>query len=198
MANNQVNVTEGSGKSVATETVGGLDYQKVELYGGGGASILGINTDGSLNASVFGVVRVSVVGGITINPASISGSVGIVGTPSVSGAIIAMVAPKASIISAVTSVITGTGLTSVLSAAGTSIKNYVTHMIVTNGAAVGTFVDIKDGGGNVMYSGYAGASGGGFVANPWPPIFGSANKSIDAQPRIQASIIVAMTGYTDT
>ncbi len=194
-----INVTEGAGKTVATESVGGLEYQRIEIVSSGAGSVLSINPDGSLQASIIGKV--------SINPASVSGSVGIVGTPSISGtvtvgnptaSILSMVAPKASIVSAVTSVMTGTGLTSVLSAAGVSIKNYMTHIIVTNGAAVGTFVDIKDGGGNVLYSGYAAASGGGFVANPWPPIVGSANKSVDAQPRVQASIIVAMTGYTDT
>jgi hypothetical protein len=166
----------------------------------------------SSNASVITLVQSSVAvniisGSIAASftpPAnqSVSGTVGasIIGLTPVTttiNSVLSMVAPKASIISGVTSVMTGTGLTSVLSAAGTSIKNYVTHLIVTNGAATGTFVDIKDGGGNVLYSGYAAASGGGFVANPVPPIVGSANKSVDAQPRAQASIIVAMTGYTD-
>ncbi len=175
-----VAVTPGTGaSSVAAELVGGLNYQQIEVYGAGGASTLGISSDGSL--------KVSVLGSVTVNPH-------VVGLTS----IISMLAPKASIISGVTSVMTQTTPTSVLTAAGTSIKNYITHIICTNAAAVGTFVDIKDGGGNVMYSGYAAASGGGFSSSINPPLVGSANKSVDAAPRTQASVIVAMTGYTDT
>lgn len=155
-----------------------------------------VNVSGSVAAFQAGQSSTSITGTITIGAitgaASISGSVTIMG-----GSVMTLAAPKASWVSGVTSVMTGTAQTSVLTAAGASIKNYITHIICTNGAAAGTFVDIKDGGGNVLYSGYAAASGGGFVANPWPPIAGSANKSVDAQPRVQASIIVAMSGYTD-
>lgn len=167
------------------------------------------------NASVSGTVGVTGSVGVTGTP-SISGTVLIGAAPSIygniSGSVVAfqggtqitsvmggpigLLAPTASFISGVTSVMTGTGLTSVLSAAGGSIKNYVTHIMCSNGAAVGTFVDVKDGGGNVLYSGFAAASGGGFSSHIYPPLVGSANKSIDAQPRVQASIIVAMTGYT--
>lgn len=204
-----IDVTPGSGKTVATETVGGIEYQKVQLWGAGGGSILGISSDGSAKVSVIGTVTVirtgnaSISGAVTAPAGSIMSVVATAPAGSIlsvaaaqSGAWATSIAPVASFISGVTSIITSTALNSVLSAAGTGIKNYVTHIIVTNGSATGTFVDIKDGGGNVMYSGYAAASGGGFSSFINPPIVGSANKSVDAQPRAQASIIVAMTGYT--
>lgn len=271
MSQTPVPITGGSGtSSVAAELVNGTSYQEVEIYGAGGASVLTINPDGSIKASIIGtpsftfsgspsisgavtiVGTPSISGSVTIvgtpsisgavtvvgtpsisgtvniaglQGASVSGSVGIVGTPSISGTVqiagnpsisgtvnaaqqgawsvsiaggfVTPLAPKASWVSGVTSVLTGTGLTSVLVAAGGSIKNYMSHIIVTNAAAAGTFVDIKDGGGNVIYSGFAAASGGGFSSNINPPIPGSANKSVDIQPRAQASIIAVISGYTD-
>lgn len=52
-------ISTGSGvASVAAEAVGGLQYQQVELLGKGGASVLAVNPDGSLNASIIGTVPV--------------------------------------------------------------------------------------------------------------------------------------------
>ena len=224
MANN-IPITTGTGAaSVATESIGGISYQQIKVVSGQVSSTTGwrINTDGSAQVSVVGTLFASVSGtigasivGLTpvniIGASSVSGTVGAsiiglapvtingqVGTQitSVVGGPISLFAPTASFISGITSVMTGTGQTSVLVAAGTSIKNYITHIICTNGATAGTFVDIKDGGGNVLYSGFAAANGGGFSSYIYPPLVGSANKSVDAQPRAQASIIVAMTGYT--
>lgn len=213
---NNINVTPGTGKTVATEEVSSSQYQQVKLVDGRTGSVTGLTIfpDGSAKVSVIGSVSVSQSGtwitSISGTP-SISGTVGssVLGTvpvtqsgswaTSVVGSpLVTYLAPKASWISAVTSTLTGVGLTSVLNAAGTSIKNYVTHIMVTNAASVATIVDIKDGGGAVIYSGFAAASGGGFSSNINPPVSGSANKSVDAQPRAQASIIVVLTGYTDT
>jgi hypothetical protein len=200
-----VPITQGTGaSSVAAEVVSGLNYQQIEVYGGGGSSVMAVNPDGSIRVSVIGTITTTAQQGASVSGtvgASVIGTVPVVQsgawTTSIMGGPVSLFAPKASFVSGVTSIMTGTGLTSVLSAAGGSIKNYVTHIICSNGAATGTFVDIKDGGGNVIYSGYAAASGGGFVAQIIPPIVGSANKSVDAQPRTQASVIVAMSGYTD-
>lgn len=76
-------ITPGSGaSSVATELVGARNFQLIEIYGQGGASILGINPDGSLKASIIGTVSTIITG----SP-SISGAVTIVGTPSISGTV---------------------------------------------------------------------------------------------------------------
>jgi hypothetical protein len=192
-----IDVTPGTGKTVATESAGGAEFQKIQLWGAGGSSIVSISPDGSIKVSVIGTINAVQSGTVTT---SISGTVTTTVTGTVltamNGSVLTQLAPTASYVSGVTSLITATTPTSVLVAAGGAIKNYVTHIIATNAALVGTFVDIKDGGGNVMYSGYAAASGGGFVANINPPLVGSANKSVDAVARTQASIIVAMTGFT--
>lgn len=75
-------ITPGSGgASVATETVSNRNFQLVEIYGGGGASILGINPDRSINASIVGIPTVLVGGSVTtigtvIANQSVSGTVG--------------------------------------------------------------------------------------------------------------------------
>lgn len=59
-------ITPGTGAaSVATETVGGLNFQQIEVYGGGGASVLGINPDRSINASIIGIPTVLIGGSVT-------------------------------------------------------------------------------------------------------------------------------------
>ncbi len=99
MAN--IPITPGSGgASVATETVGGQNFQQVEIYGGGGASILGINPDRSINASIIGTPTVLVGGSvIAVNQSSsvvaiVTGSVAVSNFPTtqnVSGSVVAFV-----------------------------------------------------------------------------------------------------------
>ena len=53
-------ISTGSGvASVASQLVGGSHYQQVEILGQGGGSTLGVNPDGSLNASIIGVPAIS-------------------------------------------------------------------------------------------------------------------------------------------
>lgn len=81
MAN--IPITTGAGTaSVAAETVSGISYQQIEVYGGGGSSVLSVNPDGSFKASIIGTPTVSFSG----SP-SISGAVTVVGTPSISGTV---------------------------------------------------------------------------------------------------------------
>lgn len=62
----------GSGAaSVAAEAVGGLQYQRIEVLGAGGSSVLAVNPDGSLNASIIGTPNVNVSGSVF---ATLSGS----------------------------------------------------------------------------------------------------------------------------
>lgn len=71
MANN-IPITQGTGaSSVAAETVAGVSYQQIEVYGGGGASVLSVNPDGSFKASIIGTPSFTMTG----NP-SVSGTVG--------------------------------------------------------------------------------------------------------------------------
>ena len=58
-------ISNGTGaSSVAAEAVGGLQYQQIEVYGRGAASVLGINPDGSINASVIGTPNVNITGSV--------------------------------------------------------------------------------------------------------------------------------------
>lgn len=73
-----VPITQGTGaSSVAAEAVGGLQYQQIQIYGGGGSSVLSVNPDGSFKASIIGTPTFTLSG----NP-SVSGTVGasIIGT----------------------------------------------------------------------------------------------------------------------
>lgn len=65
-------ITNGTGQSsVAAEAVSGLQYQQIQIYGKGGASIVTVNPDGSAQVSVVGTVATTISG----NP-SVSGTVG--------------------------------------------------------------------------------------------------------------------------
>jgi hypothetical protein len=66
-------ITPGSGAaSVAAETIGGLSYQQIEVFGAGGASVLGINPDGSAKVSIVGTISTTFTG-----TPSVSGTVNI-------------------------------------------------------------------------------------------------------------------------
>lgn len=76
-------ITTGSGQaSVAAETVAGISYQKIEVYGGGGASVMTVNADGSTNNRIQGSIAVAIISGsIAVTSSgtanqSVSGTVG--------------------------------------------------------------------------------------------------------------------------
>lgn len=68
----------------------------------------------------------------------------------------------------------------VVAAQGGLLRNYITHILVTNSSvAVGTFVNIMDGaGGAVLYSGYACEAGGGFSITLPVPIRTTGNTGL--------------------
>lgn len=89
---NDINVTEGSGKTVATEEIGGVQYQQIKVVGGqtGSTSVMGVNPDGSINVSMIGAIRASITGGISSVTQAGAWTVSVVGSlspSSVSGAI---------------------------------------------------------------------------------------------------------------
>lgn len=74
MANNQIGVTEGSGKDVATETIAAKDYGIVKIADGtvGSTTPLIVNADGSINTN-FGaasVLAITIGSVITVNQGS--------------------------------------------------------------------------------------------------------------------------------
>ena len=180
MTANQVQITEGSGKSIATSTIGGLDYQQVIIYGGN-VSVL---SAGVANQSVSGMVGASVIGTVPVTQSgAFSSSVyGTYTTPD-------------NFVSGVTSVIVTTSSVLVLSAPSGTARNYVTHIMATNGGSQGTYVNIVDGG-QVIYAGYAAASGGGFSATlPTPLKQPTSVQALYAATTATSSVVVAMSGY---
>lgn len=112
------------------------------------------------------------------------------------GTLVAPYAFPSQLISGVTSVITGTASVQVLAPASSGSRNYITNVLVTNAAAVGTTVQLYDGG-NVIYVGYAAASGGGFaVSFPAPLRQSSIAGNLSALSTVQASVFVSASGYT--
>ncbi len=184
MAGN-IQVTEGSGKYIATTVISedALTKQVQRTI---------IN---DVNGSVFGVSGnpFEVSGNVTA--IGIASVVGTVGVTSVVGAI-TLYAQPGSYRSGVSSTLTTTATTSILAAPGASLRNYITAIKVTNAATVAVIVDIKDSGANVLDTGYAAASGGGWSSSfPTPLRQGNTNASIDVVPRSQASVLVAISGF---
>lgn len=178
------------------------------------------------NASVSGTVGASIIGLPPVNLTQISGGNngitgnGAVGTNTLrvaiatdsagpssvvafqggtrinSGSILAYMAPLSSLVSGVTSIHTLTTAVSVLAAAPGAQRNYITAITVTNGAASSAFVDIVDGA-TVIWSGFAAASGGGFAqAFPTPLRQPTQVAPIEARVSAQASVKVAISGFT--
>lgn len=58
---NNVNVTEGSGKTVASEDVGNIQFQKIKIASGqsGSSSMMTVFPDGSIPVSVIGAITTS-------------------------------------------------------------------------------------------------------------------------------------------
>jgi hypothetical protein len=199
---------------------GGASVLAINPDGSFKASIIGtpaVTISG--NPSISGTVGASIIGQLPAGTAPI-GSVAVLqgttpwlissvygnisgsvvgfqgGTRTISGSVLTMFAPVASLVSGVSSMITGTGQTSVLATPAGAQRNYITQIIVTNAAAVGTVVNIMDGP-NVMYAGYAAASGGGFASSfPTPLKQSNTVTSVDVKAVAQASILVAIVGYT--
>lgn len=248
MSQSPIPITQGSGaSSVAAELVSGTSYQQIQVYGGGGASVLSINPDGSLSASVIGTPTVKITGNPSISGtvtvvgmqgASVSGTVGASiigqlpggtavigsvatlqgtvpwiissvygnisgsvvgfqgGARTISGSVFTILAPVASLVSGLTSVLTTTTQVSVIGTPAGAQRYYLTNLTATNAAAVGTFVNFYDGP-NIVFSGFAAASGGGFsAAFPVPIRLGSLNTALGVAITIQASVVANASGYT--
>lgn len=179
-----IEVTPGSGKTVSTETISGSEYQRVKIVDGTAAGTTGlkVNSDGSLTVA-------SIVGSLPAGVALLGGITSIIGA-------ISPYAQPDSFVSGVTSIISSISAVSVLAAPGANLRNYITHITATNGSATATYVSIQDSGANVLYRGYAAASGGGFASSfPVPIKQLTTNASVDMITSTQASVIVAISGY---
>jgi hypothetical protein len=185
------------------------------VIGAVAASISGtVNVSGSVVGfqggtqitSVSGGVITSISGGISSVALAGANTVSVVGTlaatqsgawtTSVVGGPVTLYAPTSSFVSGSPSVITGTASVVLLPTAAGGQRNYVTQVLVTNAAAAGTTVSLIDAG-QVVYSGYAAASGGGFsVSFPFPLRQTSTAGSLGVVSSVQASVYVSASGYT--
>lgn len=146
-------------------------------------------------ASISGQVTVvsSLAGGIF----PISGSVAatITGTANVSGSVASFIPLYSASTQGITSVMTGNSSVLVLAAPGGTSRNYITHVLVTNGGPNATTVTIQDGA-SILWGGYA-AVGGGWSENFNPPLPQPTSvKALYATSSIQSSVIVAVNGFT--
>ncbi len=189
MANN-IPITQGTGaSSVAAETVVGISYQQIEVYGGGGASVLSVNPDGSIKVSVIGTVGASIIGSV---PVTLSGTI------NVSGSVAGFIVPFATSVQGVTSVITGTASVLVLPAPGGTSRNYLSHALITNGSGTATQVSLIDNG-KVIWTGWAAANGGGWSENWTVPLPQPTSVlGLYVATSAQASVFVAVNGFTGT
>lgn len=93
MANN-INVTEGSGKTVATEDIGSAQYQRIKVVSGDTSSVTGwtINADGSGKVALTSTNASIITVGSAVANQSVSGAVSVSNFPTnqnVSGSIVA-------------------------------------------------------------------------------------------------------------
>lgn len=197
---NQIQVTEGSGKSVGTETINNVDYGLVKIIDGkvGSTSVLSFVNNGT-------AIPVSMMGAISLNATSVFSATSILGTVpvtqtgiwninSVIGAM-PMYAQSADYVFGAPSVLTTTASIQILANPGGSLRNYVTNILVTNGGTVAATVNIVDVG-QVIYSGYAAALGGGFSATLVTPLRQPTNGiGLYAASNAVTSIIVSASGY---
>ncbi len=171
--NSQFQITEGSGKNIATHSISESttkEIQRIELNNSSGTEIGNATTPVQVSLANSGANAIGI--STTLVP---SGGTLVKGT---------------------TAAITDTTSTSVISAGAGSIKTYITSILVTNShATVGTFVKILDGA-SIIWEGYAAAVGGGFASHFPVPIVGSAATAVNAQPVTTGSnVIVSIAGY---
>lgn len=127
--------------------------------------------------------------------ASVSGTVNIGGVANIAGSVAAFLPPYSASTQGITSVMTGTTSVLVLAAPGGTNRNYITHVLVTNGGSTSTTVTIQDGA-SILWGGYA-AAGGGWSENFNPPLPQPTSvKALYATSSVQSSVIVAINGFT--
>jgi hypothetical protein len=189
MATSKIQVSEGSGKNIASysfsEDAVTKDVQRATLSNSSGTEI-GTSSNPvqvSLANTAANSTAVKVDGSAVTQPVSIASTVTV------------LTAAPATPVKGTTSAITDTTSTQVIAANATK-ATYITDIIVTNShATVGTFVKILDGS-TIVWEGYAAAVGGGFVTSLRTPLVGTSNTAVNAQCVTTGSnVIVSVSGY---
>jgi hypothetical protein len=208
MADN-VNVTPGTGATVAADDVSGVLFQKVKIDAGGDGASTPILAGGGVESGALRVTIASdstgvskiqgtvAAGSAAANNPVLLGGKAVSTLPAVvdandvtplltdlRGRLLVTEIDNADITSGVTATITDTTATEVIGAAGANTKWRITAIMVCNSdATVGTWVKIQDDTGTpvVYWRGYCAALGGGFAINFSPPLpaKGQANGKIN-------------------
>lgn len=129
---NNIEVSQGSGKTVSTEEIGSAQYQRIKVVGGqtGSTSVMGVNPDGSINVSVIGALSAAISGGSVIaiptGNQSVSGTV----NANITGSVIAVVQGSVTAIA--------TGNQSVSGTVDANIRGSIAAVII-GGSVAATF-----------------------------------------------------------
>lgn len=192
MADN-IDVTPGTGKTVATDDVGGAQYQQVKVNIGADGVATPLNAGAGAVASgtlrtTLGSDDPAVVSLAALQAAAVS-----------TGPVLAPTAATP-IKGAITTAMTGTTSTSLLAAPGAATYNYITTIIVSNASStVGTNVLLQDGsGGTTMMTIPAAVNyGGAVITLPVPLKQTTANTALYVQNETTGSSTkVSVVGYT--
>jgi len=188
-----IDVTPGTGKTVATDDVGGAQYQQVKINIGADGVATPLNAGAGAVASgtlrtTLGSDDPAVVSLAALQAAAVS-----------TGPVLAPTAATP-IKGAITTAMTGTTSTSLLAAPGAATYNYITTIIVSNASStVGTNVLLQDGsGGTTMMTIPAAVNyGGAVITLPVPLKQTTANTALYVQNETTGSSTkVSVVGYT--
>jgi len=172
-------------KSASASTIGGIERPVVNI--GSVVSINPASVSGTVGASLIGLAPVTL--GAT-NP-SVSGTVGasILGLPGVTVVTGSIVSGHGSV--------NGAASVEVLAAPGAGLRNYVTDIELANTGSADTLVDITDGDASILARTIA-PSGGGSNSNRATPIKGTVNQVVNISAATATSVLYGtLTGYTD-
>lgn len=207
MADN-VDVTAGTGTTIATDDASGAHYQCVKLVDGaadstariGGDATNGLDVDVTRVAGMPTGANATPVQGTVAHDSAAANNPVLLGAVARSAAQTAVAAADVAMLvcdlngrqvtvpytvpekaESYTSPadITDTADDEALAAAGAGVKHYITHFsAMCSHADTGTWVVLKQGS-TVIYSGYCAAAGGGFVATFPVPLVSAANAAIN-------------------
>lgn len=85
--------------------------------------------------------------------------------------------------------VVSTSVTTVIAAAGTGLRNYITDLMIVNSGATTTALTLKDGAGSIMGFAIAPTNGGSNMVGLAIPFRTGANASFDIQPTSASSIL---------
>ena len=188
-----IDVTPGTGKTVATDDVGGSQYQQVKINIGADGVATPLTAGAGAVAS--GTLRTT----LASDDPAVASLAALEAAAASTGPVLAPTAATP-VKGAITTAMTGTTSTSLLAAPGVGLYNYITTIIVSNASStVGTNVLLQDGsGGTTMMTIPAAINyGGAVITLPVPLKQTTSNTALYvANETTGSSIKVSVVGYT--